>query len=167
VHIRVSLRRSGVSRLASDESGPWTPWLRKLLAQACTECHAKGAPVIGVCLTGSFALSRACDPQVLAPVLGEPSLPFWPADALHVAPKELAESDEPTTRGCRFAPTAMRQKPFVRPSVSLSLRRRTRFRIPGNYDSGKAESSQRFHPRSLRRKRPATARQDSRSNCLS
>jgi dienelactone hydrolase len=77
--------------LASDEPGPWTPWLRKLLAQACTECHAKGAGVIGLCLTGNFALSMACDPQVLAPVLGEPSLPFWPADGLHVAPEELME----------------------------------------------------------------------------
>jgi dienelactone hydrolase len=77
--------------LASYESGPWTPWLRQLVAQACAECHAKGAGVIGLCLTGNFALSMACDPQVLAPVLAEPSLPFWPADGLHVTPQELIE----------------------------------------------------------------------------
>ena len=47
--------------------------------------------MIGLCLTGNFALSMACDPQVLAPVLGEPSLPLWPADGLHVAPEELME----------------------------------------------------------------------------
>ena len=75
--------------LASNESGPWTSWLRLLLSRACSECGARGAGVIGLCLTGNFALAMAADSKVLAPVMSEPSLPFRPPDALHITPHEL------------------------------------------------------------------------------
>jgi dienelactone hydrolase len=45
--------------------------------------------VIGLCLTGNFALSMAASPRVSAAVMGEPSLPFV-GDGLHITKAELA-----------------------------------------------------------------------------
>jgi len=97
--------------LASDRSGPWADWLRDLLAKVCEERGAPGAGVVGLCLTGNFALAMAKDRRVLAPVLGEPSLPFGNQRGLHLAPDELAavkrRIDDPqdglVVRGYRYA----------------------------------------------------------------
>lgn len=74
---------------AAHESGPWADWLRDLVDRACDETQARGAGVIGLCLTGNFALSAATNPRVLAPVLGEPSLPTG-GKGLHMTPKEVS-----------------------------------------------------------------------------
>lgn len=62
--------------LASREASPITEWLRALARFAHTETGARGVGVIGMCLTGNFALTMALDEVVLAPVLSQPSLPF-------------------------------------------------------------------------------------------
>lgn len=57
-------------------SSPITRWLRAL----CRDVHAvlggPGVGVVGMCLTGNFALTLLADPSVMAPVLSQPSLPF-------------------------------------------------------------------------------------------
>ena len=75
--------------LASNESGPWAEWLRALVDWACTDSGHQRAGAIGLCLTGNFALSMAVNDKVMAPVMGEPSLPVA-GDGLHLTPAELA-----------------------------------------------------------------------------
>jgi dienelactone hydrolase len=94
--------------LASNRSSPVTDWLRELAHLAHTECGGPGVGVIGLCLTGGFALSMAIDPVILAPVLGEPSLPALSHAALDISATDLArvktrtQTDGLTIRGYRF-----------------------------------------------------------------
>lgn len=96
--------------LTADQSGPWAVWLRKFVTSVCTRVGAKGAGVIGLCLTGDFALAMAVNPLVKASVLSEPSLPFFRPHLLHVMPEELAAvkarindpGDQLMLRGYRF-----------------------------------------------------------------
>ncbi len=75
-----ALRQVCVSReftlLATKRSSPVTRWLTAL---AHAEHDANGGPgvgVVGMCLTGGFALAMMVDPVVVAPVLSQPSLPM-------------------------------------------------------------------------------------------
>lgn len=74
---------------AGNQSGPWADWLRDLVDWACVESGCGKAGVIGLCLTGNFALSMAANPRVDAAVMGEPSLPLV-GSGLHVTDSELA-----------------------------------------------------------------------------
>jgi dienelactone hydrolase len=94
--------------LAANRSSPVTDWLRQLAHLAHDECGGPGVGAIGLCLTGGFALSMAIDPVIVAPVLGEPSLPAMSPAALDIAPDALARvkartrTDGLTIRGYRF-----------------------------------------------------------------
>ncbi len=61
---------------AENRSGPVVDWLRALARQVHNEIGGRGVGVVGMCLTGNFALSMAVDPEVMAPVLAQPSLPL-------------------------------------------------------------------------------------------
>lgn len=74
-------------------SSPVTVWVRALAREAHAACGGPGVGVIGMCLTGNFALAAMIEPCVLAPVLSQPSLPFGltarhRADP-HLSPAEL------------------------------------------------------------------------------
>ena len=43
-----------------------------------------------MCFTGNFALSMMLEPEVVAPVLCQPSLPIGQKGGMHIAPDELA-----------------------------------------------------------------------------
>jgi dienelactone hydrolase len=60
---------------AAGASSPIIDWLRGLAAAEHERCKGPGIGVIGMCLTGGFALAMAVDPHVLVPVLSQPSLP--------------------------------------------------------------------------------------------
>src|SRR6202008_2139882 len=77
--------------LANNDPGPWADWIRALASFAYADnAPGKGVGVIGLCLTGNLALSAALNPHVTAPVMSEPSLPFFRAGGLHVSPDELS-----------------------------------------------------------------------------
>ncbi len=61
---------------ATGQASPITAWLRALAAEAHERCGGPGVGVVGMCLTGGFALAMMVDETVLAPVLSQPSLPF-------------------------------------------------------------------------------------------
>ncbi len=94
--------------LASNRSSRVTDWLRQLAHLAHGECGGPGVGAIGLCLTGGFALSMAADPVIMAPVLGEPSLPALNHAALDISPDALArvkartQQEGLTVRGYRF-----------------------------------------------------------------
>ncbi len=64
------------STWARNRTSPVTSWLRALATDAHEECGGPGVGVVGMCLTGGFALAMMVDSVVLAPVLSQPSLPF-------------------------------------------------------------------------------------------
>jgi dienelactone hydrolase len=61
---------------ARNKTSPITSWCRALAKHEHERCGGPGVGVVGMCLTGNFALAMMVDPIVLAPVLSQPSLPF-------------------------------------------------------------------------------------------
>jgi len=94
---------------ASNQSSPVTQWLRALAAHAHPLCGGRVVGAIGMCFTGNFALSMMLEPAMLAPVLSQPSLPFFNAAGMHIAPDELRavkarlDQENLTVRAYRFA----------------------------------------------------------------
>ena len=60
-------------------TSPIVAQLRSLTSYAAKECDTAGVGVVGMCLTGGFALALAGDACVLATVTAQPSVPFRPA----------------------------------------------------------------------------------------
>jgi dienelactone hydrolase len=61
---------------ATGKTSPITVWLRALARHEHERCGGPGVGVVGMCLTGGFALAMMVDDTVVAPVLSQPSLPF-------------------------------------------------------------------------------------------
>ena len=61
---------------ALNKSSPITVYLRALAKAEHERCGGPGVGVVGMCMTGNFALAMMVDETVLAPVLSQPSLPF-------------------------------------------------------------------------------------------
>ncbi len=73
---------------AANKSSPIVDWLKQLARTAHQECGGPGVGVIGMCITGGFALSMAVEPSVLAPVMAQPGLPVTNRAAVQMAPEE-------------------------------------------------------------------------------
>ncbi len=69
-----------------------TNWLRAFGRELHAEHGGPGIGVIGMCLTGGFALGMMADEHVLAPVLSQPSMPFA-LSAAHRADIGLSPDD--------------------------------------------------------------------------
>lgn len=79
--------------LAADRSSPIVDYFRALIAKAARECNNKGkgkAGVIGMCLTGNFAITLIAEPDVNAAIAAQPSLPIRNATALHMSDDEFS-----------------------------------------------------------------------------
>ena len=61
--------------LSKNDPGPITQWLRALSKKLHGVVGGPGIGVIGMCMTGNFALTLALDPWVVAPVASQPGLP--------------------------------------------------------------------------------------------
>jgi dienelactone hydrolase len=79
--------------LAENRSSPVADWLRALARHVHAQIGGRGVGVVGMCVTGNFALTMTLDDVVVAPVMAHPSfpLPVTPrkAAALHVTPETL------------------------------------------------------------------------------
>jgi dienelactone hydrolase len=89
----VNFARICISRqfalLSANRTGPVVDWLRALARRLHSEIGGRGVGVVGMCITGNFALTMALDPEVVAPVLAEPSLPLCRGRAVHAPPEAL------------------------------------------------------------------------------
>ena len=79
-YVLPTIARACVARefaaFATNKQRPVSVFLRALARDLKASTPGKGVGVIGQCFTGGFALAAAVDDSVLAPVLGQPSLPF-------------------------------------------------------------------------------------------
>ena len=64
------------SAFARRTTPPAIDWLRALAREAHERCGGPGVGAVGMCFTGGFALAMATEPEMLAPVLSQPSLPI-------------------------------------------------------------------------------------------
>jgi dienelactone hydrolase len=80
------------STLARRRTSPVTRWLRSLARAEHDRCGGPGVGVVGMCLTGGFALAMMVDETVAAPVLSQPSLPF-PVSRRHKSDLGISDAD--------------------------------------------------------------------------
>jgi len=115
------------SLLALRKTSPVTKWLRALAAHEHEQCGGPGVGVVGMCLTGGFALAMMVDQVVLAPVLSQPSLPFplgkrRKAD-IGISDEDLAKVKERVASGTCLLGLRFTDDPFCFPARFETLRR--------------------------------------------
>jgi dienelactone hydrolase len=97
------------TKLARGKTSPIVGWLRSYAASVHADTGAD-IGVVGMCLTGGFALAMAVDTHIVAPVVAHPSLPFGIGSArqadLGLSPSDLAAvrgRSDLTVKGVRFS----------------------------------------------------------------
>jgi dienelactone hydrolase len=80
--LRVMCMRREFSLFATNRSSPIVDWLRALCQHVRQERNLPGVGVIGMCLTGNFAISLMGDDSVLASVASQPAMPLHKQAAL-------------------------------------------------------------------------------------
>lgn len=98
---RVFCLRREFHLFAKNASSPIVDWLRALCHDVRDREGVDGVGVIGMCLTGNFAISLMADDNVLAGVASQPSLPFFDQEALHMSDQEIERA---STRLDRHGP---------------------------------------------------------------
>jgi dienelactone hydrolase len=89
--VRVLCLRKEFSVLAASRSSPIVDWLRLLCRDVRQSRGVAGVGVIGMCLTGNFAISLIADDSVLAAVASQPAMPFFKQGALHMSAKDVTD----------------------------------------------------------------------------
>lgn len=83
---------------------PLAGWLRDLARTLHAGCGGRGVGVVGMCVTGGFALAAMLDPSVAAPVLAQPAVPVpltsRRAADVGLAPEDLEQVVERARAGC-------------------------------------------------------------------
>ncbi len=85
---RVFCMRKEFKLFSANESSPVVDWLKALCQDLRAAHGAEAVGVIGMCLTGNFAISLMADDSVLAGVASQPSMPLFKQDALHMTDAE-------------------------------------------------------------------------------
>ena len=89
--VRVLCLRKEFSVLEANRSSPIVDWLRLLCRDVCQSRGVAGVGVIGMCLTGNFAISLIADDSVLAAVASQPAMPFFKQGALHMSARDVTD----------------------------------------------------------------------------
>jgi len=87
--LRVFCMRREFSLFEAQRSSPIVDWLKALCRDIKAQGHCRGVGVIGMCLTGNFAISLMGDDSVLAAVSSQPSMPLMKAAQLHMSGEEI------------------------------------------------------------------------------
>jgi dienelactone hydrolase len=90
--VRVMCLRKEFHLMSSDRSSPIADWIRLLCRTVRDQRGVQGVGVIGMCLTGNFAIKLIGDDSVLAAVASQPAMPFFKQGALHMSPDEIIQS---------------------------------------------------------------------------
>ena len=92
--LRVFCMRKEFRLFEKGKTSPVVDWLRALCQDLRTQHQTKGVAVIGMCLTGNFAISLMADDAVLAGVSSQPSMPFIDQSSLHMSAQDITEIRE-------------------------------------------------------------------------
>lgn len=85
---------------ARGGGSPIAEWLRGLCRHIRERQGVDGLGVIGMCLTGNFAIGLIADEAVLAAVSSQPSLPMlWAKSSLALSPQQLAAAQKRSAGG--------------------------------------------------------------------
>lgn len=87
--VRVFCLRREFKLFEKNASSPIVDWLKALCRDLLDNQAASGVGVIGMCLTGNFAISLMADESVLAGVASQPSMPLNDQTALHMSSAEV------------------------------------------------------------------------------
>lgn len=88
---RLFCMRREFSLLARNRSSPVVNWLKALCRQLKADHDVPGIGVIGMCLTGNFAISLMADDSVLAAVGSQPSMPLFSQKSLHMSDRDISD----------------------------------------------------------------------------
>jgi len=91
---QVFCMRKEFKLFATNQSSPIVDYLSQLCSQKKEEHHVKGVAVIGMCLTGNFAISLMASDSVLAGFSSQPSLPLTKQSALHISKQDITTIKE-------------------------------------------------------------------------
>lgn len=84
--------RREISMFAKGKQSPVAGWMRALARDIKQREGSKGVGVIGMCLTGSFALTLMADDAVLGGVASQPALPIMGGGKLHMSKRDIGEA---------------------------------------------------------------------------
>lgn len=86
---QVLCMRKEFAIFAKNKSSPVVDYLADLCMEMKTKHRVKGVAVIGMCLTGNFAISLMASDAVLAGFASQPSLPILKQGALQLSETEI------------------------------------------------------------------------------
>ncbi len=89
--IQVFCMRKEFKLFAKNQSSPIVDWLKALCVELKAEHGVPGVAVIGMCLTGNFAISLLAEDAVLAGFASQPAMPIGSQNALHLSDSEITE----------------------------------------------------------------------------
>lgn len=88
--VRVFCMRREFDMLARNRSSPIVDWMRALCRQVGEDTSRPRIGVMGMCLSGNFALALIAEANVWAAVASQPSLPVMRPTSVHMTPDEVA-----------------------------------------------------------------------------
>lgn len=88
---RVFCMRREFTLFSAKKTSPVVKWLGALCQDLKQQYNVDGIGVIGMCLTGNFAISLMANDAVLAAVSSQPSLPLLQSKALHMSARDVAD----------------------------------------------------------------------------
>lgn len=88
---RVFCMRREFALFAAKKTSPVVNWLGALCLELKQQYQVEGIGVIGMCLTGNFAISLMANEAVLAGVASQPSLPLLKQKSLHMSARDVAD----------------------------------------------------------------------------
>ena len=89
--IRVLCMRREFRIFARNESSPIVDFLSALCSELKIRHQVRGVAVIGMCLTGNFAISLMANEDVLAGFASQPSLAVMNQGSIHMSKEEIAK----------------------------------------------------------------------------
>lgn len=81
--------RREIHMFAQFKSSPIANWMHALTREIKTKEDGQGCAVIGMCLTGNFALALMASDAVVGGVACQPALPIKKDVGLHMSPKDI------------------------------------------------------------------------------
>jgi hypothetical protein len=120
-----------IHAFAANKRSPIVCWCRALCRKLKADSSSPGVGVVGMCLTGGFALTLVADDSVLASVVAQPSLPLF----IYRAALGISEEDATAIRARADREECVLGLRFRRDFVSPRTRMNTVSRLVGpNFD---------------------------------